>query len=365
MANKNIKRRDVLKSIGGTTIGLSLATGVTTASQNKENPTIEFDDETGVIKIGDEAEITVMSGKDKEEIIEQVKKDNEIQLLITELESRGWEPSWDEGTVRRTKKYDEGKYESLVLPFEKKEDITDPNSHENKGVAISWIGNETFDIDIPVRKSARIIGQDSDDDNAGSFQMTTDKVLTVDDPKDSDRGPLESNESSESDAEINVVGEAQNKKVVERDFQANSDISRQQVDPCDGKFISPDCGGGGGGSKCLIDVCVLEDSFTGSPYSCILGILASTIGLTISCGTAFISGFAAVIACIAAFGGFLALVNACSDTDMESECNMKKAYVDKDWLPEITDDKKDCSDFALTNENAIVVESMDQLGATP
>lgn len=335
-----MKRRDVLRRIGVGTGALTVS-GVAGASgssrQRNEFPLLE------------DISVEVLSGSDRQSVVSQVKEDVELQAIVRELRSRGWKPEWSDATAQRTTKAGNGSYDSLVLTFKR-----DSGSSEIKQQAVvGWIGNESLDIDVPTRTFGHVIEQDPSADD-GFLGGASGASLVVESESDS----LDSIEGLSPGRRVRstVSGGA----VVEREMELNDDqITRDKIVPCGEAAYLPDCGGGGGGgNSCAVDVCVVEHSL--SDWDCAVRLIVSVVGVSLSCPLCPISGVSCA-ACLAAGGGFLWLMSeGCLDDPYE--CDMDAQYVSEGWIEDWTDGEADCDTYSISNDNAIVVGSEDDIG---
>jgi len=341
-----MKRRDILRGISGG-VGMATLPGIgstsNVATHNNDFPLIN-----GV-------SVETLSGLNRRKVFQKMKSSPGIQSIVDELQSRGWEPQWEEATVKRTTEKKSGSYDSCVVPFN-----SNGIKKGNDEVVMGWIGNETFDIDVPTKSFAHILERDPATDG-GFIGATSAKSLAV----ENDRASTQSIDLLPSGNEIGTT--ANNQPIIERELQTDFEpgFGTDTVvtgDPpllvCGESKYMPDCGGGGNPGECAVDVCVVEHNL--SDWGCAISLITSITGVALACPLCPL-GFVSCIACLAAGGGLIALLTeGCLENSYE--CDMNATYVSEGWIADWTDGEADCDTYDIANENAIVVNSMDDVG---
>lgn len=128
-----MKRRNILRNVGATGIGIMGLAGSATADSNGNNVDIE---------------VSELSDAQSTYLKEKLQNDRDIQLLLDKASDLGAEPEWDDLLAKRKivkTESDRGKFDTVVIPFN--------NNGGNGIVSIVWNGND----DVGLSNSTEVL----------------------------------------------------------------------------------------------------------------------------------------------------------------------------------------------------------------
>lgn len=300
-----MNRRRLLQSIAS---GSAISTGVGVGSARQS------DSKNLLLDV----EIEEYEGRSRRQVLSQFREDSRVQSLLDELRDRGWAPNWSRTDCSRIiNSAVQGEWDIVIARFDGVGRGT-----ADKQAVVGWIANSTVELELETNTFAHIV-EEADEDEIGI----------------------------ESDTPT-LLGYKGGTALIpdEEDVRTENMTFQDQVGTHD------ELPGGGGGSDdwCSVDICVVDHRL--SDWGCAVSLIVSVTGLAISCPLCPLSGGATCIACLLAAGGFAALLGAgCLS---EHDCDYTAREVPQGWVSEQTDGKKDCMDYHVSNDNAIVVESL-------
>jgi len=356
-----MRRRDVLKSVGGTVVGIS-AVGISGAKSDLRWVR-NVNDEQGDIQI---VGLESLDKKQARIVTNIVRSDSEVTMSTKPVTSKGWRPDWSSPKVNRF--YFEGEsvsghFDVVVVEFQKAAG-GGRYGLENEEVILHWVGNTRLktsreaesNID-PKSVLKRIAGdqraggatvlhaKESSDSSTKYDTLVRYRVIEEIDPvTDQEIASVPNNIEVDADS----VAIRNNSSTLEKiTIQANKrfNVGSREVYNCGGRgSVEPNCGGGGDDEYCEINISIYEDDSGCWNLGCLTSLLISVplaaYGCILSGGLLCLFGFVGAEVSLADCIG-------CQRLDRTTE------VVDRDWL----DDKVDPADgshpceFFSTDDN--------------